>query len=252
MAVIFDPARGGTPYARGGGSGEVPATAARGMLDFGSVIRNRGLLDAQTSAAADPLSSATRFDEGSLFGHATAARPEPEKPCRGIEADKGDSPKAATVMGGGIRGQAVSPSSSRSAEIARRPGELVVDERVAGVRLGNAMPDMRAPNNSAVTIAGLGSRAMSGWKIGGDAGAGGASLAPRAHHRNMPGFVHVVAGKRVDGIELSVRAAGVSAAEADELERRLRETAAEEGASVKAMRLNGADRPNRAGRSRDG
>lgn len=251
MAVSLVPARGDRPYAREGGSEGVPASPARGILDFGSVMKHRGLLDAQALAAADPLSSATRFDEGPLFGRATAARREPVERRGEAETGKGHCLKAATLMRGEIRGQVEAPAFLRSGEIARGLGSLVVDERVAGVRFDNSISDTRALNDLAVNIAGI-NPAMSGGKIEGDAGARTASPVFRAHQRNMPSFVHVIASKGADGVELAVRIAGVSAAEADELERRLRETAMEDGASVKAMRLNGADRLKGMGGSKDG
>lgn len=256
MAVTFDPANGGKQYLHENSHRGVAEPELRGILDFGSVMKTRGLLDAQASTVAigGATSAATRFDEGSLFGHATSSRREPVVGRIAAESETSHTAKsAADRINGTQRPTTGLRSSSASSGAGTGSNSLAGGEALIGSRFVQRVFDNRPPSVSATTVAGAGPRAPSGGKAFGSGAAGsGASLASRARHVEALGPVHVIARNCSNGVELTVRAAGVAGEQADLLERRLRKAAAEEGADVTSVRLNGADRPDRAGRPRNG
>jgi hypothetical protein len=119
-------------------------------------------------------------------------------------------------------------------------------------RLADVAAQSPARSDAAPTMLVASGRSLPDGKGAGSVAARGEGLATRARYTAQLGPVHVLARKDPAGIELIVRVANIEGDLTDELEQRLRQAAAEDGAWVSAMRLNGADRPAGSGGTGNG
>jgi len=257
MAVTIDPMRGGPSRQHQSGLAGEGIQEARGILDFASLVRGRGLLDVPPSAAMSPgsASTATRFDEGLLFGKATVA-------IRELATGQRQAVRNADTASGSLRARGAflsAESSCAEDPQSRTPAgqeEVLFDLRDGAARVGrgfaDVVPQNPARSDAAMSLPVASSRFALEGKGSGSVAARGEGFGSRARYIEQLGPVHVFARKGAAGVEITVRVASMEDDQADGLERQMRHAATEEGAWVSAVRLNGTERPAGSGGTGNG
>lgn len=230
------------------------APASRGILDFSTVVRARGLLDAAALSAAVPA-TATRFDEGPLFGQATLARRAPDMGRGSAMSDKG-------CIGSDGRDRsayAKADTGSSGLEALEPLMDELSDEAAAGfiepVEGGGRMIqgiENPVPKECAAGLRLDPDRWASDAKETAQTSFQDEGTGLRARYVEQWGPIHVTARKTVAGVDLVLRVADLDDDQTEELERRLVKAAGEEAILVSAIRLNGLDRSASSKGSRHG
>lgn len=255
MAVTIDPMGGGPQRQRQSSPAGEAVQEIRGLLDFASLVRGRGLLDAPASAemSSASASTATRFDEGSLFGSATPSHlePGPEQRQAARGADRAiQNARDGAAIGGAEQSRAKDPRSQTQDQeevlVGRRDGAAT------GGRIADFVPQLPAKSDVAMSVPAARARVVPEGKGSGGVADRGEGFGARARYVEQLGPVHVIARKNTMGVELVVRVANIEDDQAEQLEQRLRQAAAEEGAGLAAVRLNGAERPAGSGKTGHG
>lgn len=245
MVVSFDPARMGALPARETSPQAAPVSQTRGLLDFGSLMEVRGLLDARRSAAMEtgPESAATRFDEGSLFGRATDVRGDFDG-----KAERSESAAEAVTEfpdeTGAARSERETPQSRATDAGVRSASPSAVNDMAVASQLASRASADRSRDMAAMSASPAGGSAASRAQGSGTEVAGRAGLEARACYVEELGPVHVMARNSGDGLQITARVAGGASEQVELIERRLRKAATDDGARVSTVRLNGADRPD--------
>lgn len=256
MAVTIDPMRGGPSRQHQSGLAGEAVQESRGILDFASLVRRRGLLDAPSTAAmsSGSASTATRFDEGPLFGKATMASQEPATGQRQAVRNADTANDSLRAPGAFLSAESSRVEDPQSRTPAGQEGMLspLRERATRGDRLVDLVPQNPARSDAAMDMPVSSGRLAPDAKGSGSVAARGEGFGSRARYVEQLGPVHVIARKGAAGVELTARVANMEEDQADGLERRLLKAAAEEGAWVSAVRLNGADRPSRSGGTGNG